>query len=46
MVCKFTMKENNEKITAADKQKLMDFYADSIRQVEMLTGKSLKGLWY
>ena len=46
MVYKFTMKENNEKITAADKQKLMDFYADSIRQVEMLTGKSLKGLWY
>lgn len=45
-VWRFTMMENNEKITAHDKDRLLEFYADSISEVERLTGKNLKGLWY
>lgn len=45
-VQKFTMVDNNEKIFAQDKDKLMSFYQPSIRETERLIGRSLKGIWY
>lgn len=43
---KFTLVDNSEKISAVDKDKLMSFYQPSIKEVEQLLGRSLKGIWY
>ena len=43
---KYTLVDNSEKISASDREKLMSFYQPSIREVERLTGRSMKGFWY
>lgn len=43
---KFTLVDNSEKISAIDRDKLMSFYQPSIKELERITGKSLKGIWY
>lgn len=45
-VWKFTLVDNDDKITVADKARLMDFYGDSIRATEKLIGRNLKDFWY
>lgn len=43
---RFTLVDNDEKISASDRDRLMAYYRPSVREVERLTGRSLKGLWY
>lgn len=45
-IWKFTLIDNDEKIAAVDKDVLMDYYKDSISEVEKIAGRSLKGIWY
>lgn len=45
-IWKFTLIDNEERIAAADKEELMNYYRDSITEVEKIAGRSLKGLWY
>ena len=45
-VWKYTLVENTDKMDEADRTRLLTFYSDSIKEVERITGKSLKGLWY
>lgn len=45
-VQKYTLVDNNEKISAVDYKKLYEYYKDSIQEIENITGKSLKGIWY
>ena len=45
-IWKFTLIDNDEKIAAVDKEVLMDYYKDSIKEVEEIAGRSLKGIWY
>lgn len=45
-VWKYTLIDNNEKISDPDRNKLMNFYHNSIKELEKITGRSLKGIWY
>lgn len=45
-IWKFTLIENEEKISGEDRKILMDYYKDSIQEVEKIAGRSLKGIWY
>ena len=45
-IWKFTLIENDEKISEEDRQILMDYYRDSIQEVERIAERSLKGIWY
>ena len=45
-VWKFTLVDNEEKLSAADREILCSFYMDSIHEVENILGRSLKGVWY
>lgn len=43
---KYTMFECKEKILPEHKELLSDFYSESIHNLERITGKNLKGIWY
>lgn len=45
-IWKYTLIDNNEKISLENKKILMDYYWDSIQEIEEISGKSLKGIWY
>lgn len=45
-IWKYTLIENEEKISAEDKEILMNYYKDSIQEVEKIANRNLKGLWY
>ncbi len=45
-IWKYTLINNEEKISLADKKILMDYFWESIQEVEEIAGKSLKGIWY
>lgn len=41
----YTYVENNEKISPATREKLRNFYADSVHELEEITGKKLGDIW-
>ena len=43
---KYTLIDNDEKISWNDKETLMKYYHDSILEVEKIAGRSLQGIWY
>lgn len=43
---KITMVDYNAPMLDATRQQLMEYYMDDIRELEKMTGKSLKGVWY
>lgn len=43
---KHTQVENNEKMTEDSRAELTEFYMDSIKNVEKITGRNLEGVWY
>lgn len=45
-IWKYTLIDNDEKISENDKKVLMEYYRDSIKEVEKIAGRSLKGIWY
>lgn len=45
-IYKYTLIDNEERIAADDKDLLMNYYGDSIKEVEKIAGRSLKGIWY
>lgn len=45
-IWKFTLIENDEKISEENRKVLMDYYKDSIQEVERIAERSLRGLWY
>lgn len=45
-IWKYTLIDNDEKISYEDKKTLMEYYKNSIREVEKIAGRSLKGIWY
>ena len=45
-IWKYTLINNDETISISDKKILTDYFWNSIQEVEEITGKSLKGIWY
>ena len=45
-IWKYTLIDNDEKISMEEKKILMDYYHNSIQEVEKIEGRSLKGIWY
>lgn len=45
-IWKFTLIENDEKISEENRKVLMDYYKDSIQELERIAEKNLKGIWY
>lgn len=45
-IWKYTLIDNDEKISLEDKKILMEYFWDSIQGVEEIAEKSLKGIWY
>lgn len=43
---KWTLVENNEKITEHSRAVLTEYYKDSIQRLEKICGRSLEGIWY
>ncbi len=46
LIQKYTLVDNKERIAAVDYKKLTVFYMDSIQEIERITVRSLKGIWY
>lgn len=42
----FTMVDYNESMLESTRRELLDFYMDSIRELEDLLGRDLQGVWY
>lgn len=45
-IWRFTLIENDEKISEEDRKTLMAYYKNSIQEVEKIAGKSVEGIWY
>lgn len=46
LIGEITNEEYHQEMLEDTRNKLMDFYIDSIHELEKFTGKSLKGIWY
>lgn len=45
-IWKFTLVETHDKMLEADQQELKAFYHDSVRELEAITGRNLKEIWF
>lgn len=45
-IWKYTLIDNDEKISMEEKTILMEYYQSSIQEIEKIEGRSLKGVWY
>lgn len=45
-IWKFTLIETDAKMTELDQLELEEFYNDSVRELEAITGRNLKDLWF
>ena len=45
-IWKFTLMETHDKMPESDQQELEAFYQDSVRELETITGRNLKDIWF